>query len=196
MFRIGLALSAVLFTASLAHAAGDKDPLIGQEAPNLIGRAAFGAGLIKLDKLKRDVVFELDEKGKPIKEGGKYKSRTVDYVVVMSFFATYCVPCVKEIPTFNKIAKSYEDQPVRFIYVNVDTEKTMEQIVRFGKERGIEVEMMLPSVKNAIDLYKIEHLPRMVFVDKKGIVVQVLTGFQDDLPKQIDEILKPLLSQT
>jgi hypothetical protein len=34
-----------------------------------------------------------------------------------------------------------------------------------------------------------------VFVNKKGVVVQVLTGFQDDLSKQIDEILKPLLAQ-
>jgi thiol-disulfide isomerase/thioredoxin len=104
---------------------------------------------------------------------------------------------VKEIPTFNKIVKSYEGKPVRFVYVNVDTEKSMEQMVRFAKEKGIEgVDMMLPSVKNAIDLYKIAALPRMVFVDKKGVVVQVLTGFQDDLPKQIDEILKPLLGQS
>jgi thiol-disulfide isomerase/thioredoxin len=178
---------------ALALPALAADSLIGQPAPNLMGRAALGAGLVKLDKLRRDVVFELDERGKPIRVGGQYKTRTVDYALVLNFFATYCVPCIKEIPTFNKIAKSYPDRPVRFLYVNVDVEKSMDDVVRFAKAKGIEVEMMLPSVKNAVEAYKIESLPLIVFVDRDGIVRQAITGFKEDLARQVDEVLVTIL---
>jgi len=199
MFRLvpaALALMVWVLAWPGSVQAAAPESLIGKPAPNLIGRAAFGTGLLKLDKLRRDVVFELDAEGKPVKEGGKYKTRTIDYALVLNFFATYCVPCIKEIPAFNRAARSYVGKPVKFLYVNVDTEATVEQVIRFAKEKGIDgVEMMLPSVKNAIELYKIEALPRMVFVDRKGVVAEVITGFHEDLPKQIDAVLKPLLPQ-
>jgi thiol-disulfide isomerase/thioredoxin len=186
-------LGGICLQWALALPALAADSLIGQPAPNLMGRAALGTGLVKLDKLRRDVVFELDEKGKPIRVGGQYQTRTVNYALVLNFFATYCVPCIKEIPTFNKIAKSYEARPVRFLYVNVDVEKSMDEVVRFAKAKGIEIEMMLPSVKNAVEAYKIESLPRIVFVDRDGIVRQVITGFQEDLARQVDEVLVTIL---
>jgi len=114
--------------------------------------------------------------------------------VVLNFFATYCVPCVKEIPTFNRLAKSYEGKPVHFVYVNVDTEKTAEQVRDFAREKGIAVEMMLPSVHYALDAYKIDALPRIVVVNADGVVAHVITGFQEDLAAQIGEILDSVLS--
>jgi thiol-disulfide isomerase/thioredoxin len=190
-----LVVSAALLAGfgSLQAAANGPSPLLGQELPNLSGRGTSGR-LINLKALQRDVIYLKDAEGKPIKEKGKLKSEVVDYVLVLNFFATYCVPCVKEIPTFNKIAKSYEGRPVRFIYVNVDTEKTPDEVQAFARQKGIAVEMMFPSVSFALKAYQIETLPRIVIADRKGIVRQVIAGFQDDLTAQIDGLVQPLLA--
>jgi len=169
-------------------------PLVGKHAPLLSGRAGFSPGLINLNKLQSEIVYERDANGKPVRDGNRIKFRVVKYAVVLNFFATYCVPCVKEIPTFNRLAKSYEGKTVRFVYVNVDTEKTAEQVRDFAKAKGIAVEMMLPSVNYALNAYKIDALPRIAVVAPDGIISHVITGFQEDLMAQMSEILDEVLT--
>ena len=190
-----VALAALLAAGPLQGPAGaaEPHPLLGKPAPSLSGRAAFGNGLVNLNKLRQQVVAERDAQGRPVLKGGRPRLRVVSNAVVLNFFATYCVPCVQEIPAFNRIAEAYRGRRVRFLYVNVDTEKSEAEVRAFAKAKGIEVEMMLPSVKNALDLFKIEALPLIVFVDREGIVRQAITGFQEDLPRQVDEILRPML---
>jgi thiol-disulfide isomerase/thioredoxin len=187
-----LAVLAALWVPALAGAQ-ETSPLIGKPAPLLSGRAAFGTGLLNLNRMQKDIVQERDAQGNPIREGDRVKLRVVKYAVVLNFFATYCVPCVQEIPTFNRVAKSYEGRPVKFVYVNVDTEKSAEEVRDFARQKGIEVEMMLPSVRYAVQAYKIDALPRIVVVDPEGVVTHVIMGFQADLAAQIGQILAQVL---
>ncbi len=189
--RCALGALGLLLAGTLAAAA--PNPLLGKRAPLLSGRAGFGTGLINLNKLQNEIVYERDANGQPVREGNRIKFHVEKYAVVLNFFATYCVPCVKEIPTFNRLAKSYEGKPVRFVYVNVDTEKTAEQVRDFAKQKGIAVEMILPSVHYALEAYKIDALPRIVVVNADGIVSHVITGFQEDLAAQIGAILDEVL---
>ena len=186
-------LAALCGLAALPALGAGPSPLVGKEAPVLSGPGRDGK-LINLAKLRREVNFIKDADGKLVKEpGGRYKTEAVDYVMVINFFATYCIPCIKEIPTFNKIAESYPDKPVRFLYVNVDVEKTPQEVKRFAEEKGIAVEMMFPSVSQAVKSYMIESLPRIVVLDTQGKIRTVITGFHDNLTAQLDAIIKPLL---
>lgn len=187
-------LPILLLLAPLVTFAADKpSPLVGKPFPNLSGQGTSGK-LVNLQQMKRDVEFQRDAQGQLIKEAsGRYQTKVTDYVIVLNFFATYCVPCVKEIPTFNKIATAYPGKPIRFVYVNVDNEKSPAEVREFAKSNGIDVEMMFPSVSYAIQTYGIESLPRIVVIDAKGTVSTVITGFQENLAAQIDGIVKPLL---
>ncbi|HKI98463.1 MAG TPA: TlpA disulfide reductase family protein [bacterium] len=194
--RAGLLIALLATALAVTAAAADTpSPLLGKRAPLLSGRAAFGAGLINLQRLQNEIVYEKDAQGKPVREGNRIKVHIVRNAVVLNFFATYCAPCVREIPTFNRIAKSYEGRPVKFVYVNVDTEKTADQVREFARSKGIAVEMILPSVRYAVQAYRIDALPRIVVIDRKGIVTHVVTGFQEDLAKQLGEVLAPVLAQ-
>ena len=49
-----------------------------------------------------------------------------DTVYVVNFWATWCAPCIKELPSFEEIGKKYKDQKVKVILVSLDFPKKVE----------------------------------------------------------------------
>lgn len=43
-----------------------------------------------------------------------------DTIYIINFWATWCIPCVKELPAFNKVQEAYKDRPVKVILVSFD----------------------------------------------------------------------------
>ncbi len=210
MLATGLALPMVFWAtapargAEPAAAAGETkppeaahpakvSPLLGKPLPKLMGPAALSRGLLNLDKMRQEIVFIKDANGQLVKEGGRIKSELRQYALVISFFATYCKPCIKEIPNFNKIADSYADRPIRFLYVNVDVEKSAEEVKQFALSKGMTVEMMFPNPQQTVKQFDIDTLPRIVIADQKGVIREVIYGFQENLSAQLDSIINQIV---
>jgi len=49
-----------------------------------------------------------------------HRSSSKDTVYIINFWATWCAPCVAELPEFNKLAAYYEGQPVKILMVSLD----------------------------------------------------------------------------
>jgi thiol-disulfide isomerase/thioredoxin len=56
----------------------------------------------------------------PVADLKKRVETSSDTIFVVNFWATWCLPCVKEIPEFNKIPKTYGGKPVKVIMANLD----------------------------------------------------------------------------
>ena len=56
----------------------------------------------------------------------KIKAKTTDTIYVINFWATWCKPCVEEIPAFEKINSVYRDRKVKVLLVNSDFKKQIE----------------------------------------------------------------------
>lgn len=70
------------------------------------------------------------------------KSNDTTYVI--NFWATWCKPCVKELPEFQELNKKFKDQKFKMILVSLDFENQVESKVKpFIKERGIQAEVVL-----------------------------------------------------
>lgn len=62
-----------------------------------------------------------------------------DTTYIINFWATWCAPCVKELPYFEQITKEYEDEPVKVILVSLDIpERIEEKVVPFMKQAQIQ----------------------------------------------------------
>jgi thiol-disulfide isomerase/thioredoxin len=72
-----------------------------------------------------------------------------DTVYVINFWATWCAPCVKEIPYFEQLGKEYRDQKVKIILVSLDFPNKLEELViPFLRENNIQSEVIhLTDVK-------------------------------------------------
>jgi thiol-disulfide isomerase/thioredoxin len=65
-----------------------------------------------------------------------------DKLFVVNFWATWCPPCVSELPAFEKVAGGYDKAKVRFILISLDFPSQIEkQLIPFLKKNKISLEV-------------------------------------------------------
>ena len=71
-------------------------------------------------------------------------SRDNDTTYVVNFWATWCAPCVKELPYFEKMNSSLASDKLKVVLVSLDFEKHIDsRLIPFLNERKIESEVVL-----------------------------------------------------
>ena len=191
-FTVCMVIFFVFFAIPLS-AENTPDPLTGKKAEQISGKKAIGKGLLKLSKLMMEPGYEKDARGKFKEINGKYVFKVTRNVVVLNFFSTTCIPCMREIPTYNKLAEKFRRETVKMIYVNVDADVNPLDMSRFVAKKRIKVPMMMPNQRDAVRKYKAYSLPRMIVIDKNGIIVKVITGFNENLETELTQLINKLL---
>jgi thiol-disulfide isomerase/thioredoxin len=78
-----------------------------------------------------------------------------DSILVVNFWATWCKPCVNELPGIGEAAAAMKDQPVKFLLVSLDFRRELEsRVIPFVQERGIGLPVVLldePDYNSWID---------------------------------------------
>jgi thiol-disulfide isomerase/thioredoxin len=73
-----------------------------------------------------------------------------DKIVVVNFWATWCKPCVEELPFFEQLRKEYADQNVEILLVSLDFKTQLQKKFEpFLLERNLQSEVILFADKNA-----------------------------------------------
>ncbi|MBT0607411.1 TlpA disulfide reductase family protein [Aequorivita echinoideorum] len=74
----------------------------------------------------------------------KYFQKNNDSIYVINFWATWCKPCIKELPAFEKIASEYADKRVKILLVSLDfPDKIDSQVIPFINKNNIKSEVVL-----------------------------------------------------
>lgn len=67
-----------------------------------------------------------------------------DTLYVVNFWATWCKPCIKEMPYFEAANQQYKDQPVRVVLVSMDAvEDLKKRVMPFIKKRNLQSRLLL-----------------------------------------------------
>ncbi|WKS94394.1 TlpA family protein disulfide reductase [Riemerella columbina] len=75
-----------------------------------------------------------------------------DTLYVTNFFATWCGPCMKEIPHFKEQMKALSGKPVRFTFISLDEKEDWDTKVKaFGEENGLSSHILLFDGKQLDD---------------------------------------------
>jgi cytochrome c biogenesis protein CcmG/thiol:disulfide interchange protein DsbE len=92
--------------------------------------------------------------------------------VVLNMWATWCKPCVREMPDFDSVASSVDG--VRIIGVNVAD--SAEDAAAFATKLGVSYEQFNDPTGELSDAFDVTGLPATAFVDASGKVVEVHAG--------------------
>jgi thiol-disulfide isomerase/thioredoxin len=67
-----------------------------------------------------------------------------DTTYVVNFWATWCVPCVEELPYFEKLNQEYKDKKVKVLLVSLDMHKMVEsKLLPFIKEKNLQSDVVV-----------------------------------------------------
>jgi len=135
------------------------------------------------------VSFAAGPVGLTMKDMKGQRARLQDYrgkIVVLNFWATWCVPCAKEMPIFVETAKDYGQRGVVFVAVSLDDRSTRPKIPDFIEKFQIDFPVWQgASTMDLADLKLGQGLPATAFVDRDGkIVARVLGQIPKDLLKE------------
>jgi thiol:disulfide interchange protein DsbD len=97
-------------------------------------------------------------------------------VVVLNFWATWCVPCIKEIPSFNKLNDELASQGVVVLGVSMDEDGGAPLVQSFLKDHPMKYRVALGSEK-AGERFGVSWLPTTVVFDRSGKALQRFEGF-------------------
>jgi len=119
------------------------------------------------------------------------------HVVVVNFWATWCMPCRIEFPDFVRFGKEFEGKGVDIVFVSTDYEPDMPDVVDFLKENGVPWESY---IKTGVDMDFITSfhsewsgaLPATFVYDKNGSLRAFWEGRTsfDELKDSVASILE------
>ncbi len=191
---INITLLLILFlSVSVASEKSKPGPLVGTTAKFWSLKTLEG----KFEKLTKYVAPMGDE----LSGDGERK------VIVMSFFASWCQPCIKEIGELHKLQEEYANESIQFFLVNLteffrhrqkDTKKYSQapDAMEFLSRKGLTDITVLqdPTGRTARAYGVSDVLPRLFVIDKYKTVQMDETGLcstclTDELSPLIDELL-------
>lgn len=95
-------------------------------------------------------------------------------VVILNFWATWCPPCRSEMPAIEQVYRTYHDQGLTVIAINV--QEAQEQIQAFVEEMGLTFPVLADRDGSVSTRYRVTSLPTTFVVDRAGVIREVTVG--------------------
>lgn len=112
-------------------------------------------------------------------------------VVLVDFWATWCQPCKKEMPGYQKLEDEYGAHGFVVVGFKFDNMPDMEDPLQFAKGIGIHYPLAVATDGLKQKFGGIEGLPTTMLYDRRGVLRVKIIGFE--YTDNIEQALKPLL---
>lgn len=113
-------------------------------------------------------------------------------VVHLAFWATWCVPCVGEIPMLREVYDKYHDRGVEVLAIVVPISQTRDGVRAFSEKHGINYPILWDEDEKTTSLYRVASVPRNFLIGKDGIIHHAGV----ELPEDLDAIIESLLDES
>jgi peroxiredoxin len=112
-------------------------------------------------------------------------------VVLIDFWATWCAPCVEEMPQLVKLYEKYKGRGFEILAISVDSKSELYKVEPFAATHKLNFPVLFDD--GVSGLYQVKAYPTTVFIDRSGKVRYSATGFDADRPRVIEAVINELL---
>ena len=139
------------------------------------GKSGKQADVVSLEKVK------LKDLNNQLIDLTRYKNK----IVFINFWATWCRPCIEEMPSIDRAQTKLQNENIEFL---VASNEELDRIQSFIKNHDLKLNYV--KLENLEEL-KIQALPTTFIFDREGELVFSETGYRQwDDPENIDMITK------
>jgi peroxiredoxin len=109
-------------------------------------------------------------------------------VVLLNFWATWCQPCVVEMPSLLEL--HHQEPDLAVVAVSIDEDP--DEYTRFIARRHVDLITVRDPSQSAAKLYRTEQWPETYVIDRQGVIRRKFIGSQDWSSPEIRAYLKTL----
>jgi cytochrome c biogenesis protein CcmG/thiol:disulfide interchange protein DsbE len=111
-------------------------------------------------------------------------------VVVLNFWATWCPPCVEEMPSLVEMQRRMKDKGVTVVAVSVDVDQNAYQ--QFRKDHNVNLLTVRDPNQKSSNLYGTFKFPETYVIDRKGVMRRKFIGAVEWTAPEITDFLGKL----
>ena len=117
-------------------------------------------------------------------------------VVLMSFWATWCRPCMAELPHLESLYQDEKEKGLTVVAIAMDEPSTVAEVAPTAARLGLSIPVVLDTDQKAVALYnRSRDAPMTVIIDRKGKVVRASPGYNPGDEVALAEEIRGLLAQ-
>lgn len=113
-------------------------------------------------------------------------------VILLNFWATWCIPCVHEMPVMDELQRAMRDKPLAILAANMQERKR--KVAKFMKRKGFKFSALIDEEGEVAAAYQVRALPTTVLIDcagkQRGSIMGVLQWTHEAMHRLLDELFK------
>ncbi len=113
-------------------------------------------------------------------------------VILISFWAKWCIDCRKEMPILNEIYQKYKSRNLEIIGINIEQKRERQEVLELSSSVSYPNAMLYEAIETSFE--EPDSVPINYVIDKKGKIVAIISPDETDLTKEdFEKVLQPLL---
>ena len=114
-------------------------------------------------------------------------------VVILNFWATWCPPCRKEMPSMERLYRDFKEKDMVMLAVNVD-ENGKQAVREFLRRMPYSFPILLDNENIAQNSYGVFRFPESFVIDRNGVVIEKIIGARNWLSGPTFKLINFLLN--
>ncbi len=125
------------------------------------------------------------------------KESLADYkgkLVLLNFWATWCMPCRQEMPSMASLWQKYQDQGLIVVAISLD-EDARSRVASFAKIFKLSFPILLDPQSQVGGAYEVSGVPASYLIDRNGKLVARVVGSDDWSSHESFRLIEALLAE-
>ncbi|WP_286238574.1 TlpA disulfide reductase family protein [Neptuniibacter halophilus] len=107
-------------------------------------------------------------------------------VILLNFWATWCPPCIKEMPSMQRLKTQLADQPFEIVAINMGEDSQSVTDFLQQLETQLSFPVLLDPDNDSFKTFKVRGLPMTLLYDQEGNLVETIMGVREwDQPSAV-----------
>lgn len=114
-------------------------------------------------------------------------------VVLLDFWATWCVPCRQSLPAYEGLLREYRSRGLEVLAVSVDADPAV--VERYLKVHPLNLRVLLDPKQVSARAFRTRQIPSTYFIDRDGYVRSDVEGFHPGNVPEYRKVIEQLLDE-